>query len=71
MRRLGPFVLMLLAAGCVSLGRQYEGAKLQTEKLRGLCAGVTTKSDVLSLFGAPTSIQRRDIEVEGASPGPG
>lgn len=62
MRRLGLLVLPFLAAGCVSLGRQYEGAELQTEKLAGLRVGVTTKSDVLSLFGAPTSIQRRDIE---------
>jgi hypothetical protein len=54
--------LVFLAAGCVSLGRQYEGARLPTDKLAALRVGVTTKGDVLSLFGAPTVIQRRDIE---------
>ena len=49
-------------AGCISLGRQYEGAVLPIEKLGGVRVGETTKSDVLSMFGAPTAIQRRDIE---------
>ena len=62
MYRLAPFLLSLVTCGCVSLGRQYEGAELQLEKLAGLQVGVTSKSDVLSMFGAPTSIERRDIE---------
>jgi hypothetical protein len=54
--------LALLATGCVALGRQYENATLQTDKLANVQIGVTTKADVLSQFGAPTVIQRRDIE---------
>lgn len=55
-------LVLTLVGGCVSLGRQYEGAQLPTDKLGGLRPGVTTKADVLSAFGAPTIIQRRDIE---------
>ena len=62
MRRIALLALASLAAGCVSLGRQYEGAELPTAKLAELRVGVTTKSEVLSLFGAPTAVQRRDIE---------
>ncbi len=51
-----------LLSGCVALGRQHEGAVLQTGKLADLHVGVTTKADILTLFGAPTAIQRRDIE---------
>jgi hypothetical protein len=54
--------LACLLSGCVALGRQYEGAILQTDKLTNLQVGVTTKADILTLFGAPTTIQRRDIE---------
>jgi hypothetical protein len=60
--RLAALVLALAAAGCVSMGRQYEGAVLPTEKLGDVRPGVTTKADVLTRFGAPTTIQRRDIE---------
>jgi hypothetical protein len=49
-------------AGCVTLGHQHEGAELPKDKLADLRPGVTTKADVLSRFGAPTVIQRRDIE---------
>jgi hypothetical protein len=59
---LGHLALACLASGCVALGRQYEGATLQTDKLAGLQVGTTTKGDILTLFGAPTVIQRRDIE---------
>lgn len=58
----GTLLLSCLVSGCVALGRQHEGAVLQTEKLTGLEVGVTTKGDILTLFGAPTVIQRRDIE---------
>jgi hypothetical protein len=61
-RRLLPCVLALLASGCVTIGRQYEGARVPTEKLAELRVGETTKSDILTLFGAPTLIERRDIE---------
>ena len=59
---LGIVLLSLLAAGCVTMGRQYEGAELPKQKLADVRPGVTTKADVLSIFGAPTLIQRRDIE---------
>jgi hypothetical protein len=54
--------MALLATGCVALGRQYEHATLQTDKLKNVQVGVTTKAEVLTEFGAPTVIQRRDIE---------
>jgi len=57
-----PALLLLAATGCVSLGRQYEGARLPTAVLADVHPGVTTKADILSRFGAPTLIQRRDIE---------
>lgn len=53
---------LVAVAGCVTLGHQYEGAQLPTAKLADLRPGVTTKADILSRFGAPTLIQRRDIE---------
>jgi len=53
---------LLVVAGCVTLGRQYEGAHLPTDRLTDLRPGVSTKGDILSRFGAPTLIQRRDIE---------
>jgi hypothetical protein len=62
MRSIGYLALALLASGCVALGRQYEQATLETDKLPGVQIGVTTKADVLTQFGAPTVIQRRDIE---------
>ena len=61
--RLRLAVLLLgCTTGCVSLGRQYEGAQLPSARLVEIHPGVTTKADVLSRFGAPTTIQRRDIE---------
>jgi hypothetical protein len=59
---LGSLVVALLAAGCVAIGRQYEHARLQTDKLADVHIGETTKADILTRFGAPTVIQRRDIE---------
>jgi hypothetical protein len=55
-------ILLVSLTGCVALGRQYEGAELQTTKLAVLQVGSTSKADILTLFGAPTLIQRRDIE---------
>ena len=52
----------LLLSGCVSLGRQYEGARLPIDRLADVRTGVTTKADILTRFGAPTVVQRRDIE---------
>lgn len=60
--RLAILLLTLAAIGCVSMGRQYEGAQLPKEKLADVRPGVTTKADVLTRFGAPTTIERRDVE---------
>jgi hypothetical protein len=49
-------------AGCVTLNRQYEGVELPTAKLAAIKPGVSTKQDVLSRFGPPTTIQRRDLD---------
>src|SRR5262245_11936349 len=54
--------LVLVATGCVSLGRPYEGARLPTAVLADVRPGVPTTADILSLCGAPTLIQHRDIE---------
>jgi hypothetical protein len=48
--------------GCVSLNRQYEGVELPTAKLASIRIGVTTKQDVLTGFGPPTTIQRRELD---------
>jgi hypothetical protein len=58
----GALAVVLFSSGCVAIGRQYEGATLQIGKLEGVEIGVTSKADILSQFGAPTVIQRRDIE---------
>lgn len=55
-------LVALVAPGCVSLGRQYEGATLPEEKLAEVKVGTTTKAEILTRFGAPTIIERRDIE---------
>ncbi|HVY60875.1 MAG TPA: hypothetical protein VHF22_04445 [Planctomycetota bacterium] len=49
-------------AGCISLNRQYEGVELPTARLASIKPGVSTKQDVLSRFGPPTQIQRRDLD---------
>jgi hypothetical protein len=60
--RVSLALAVLTISGCVSLGRQYEGARLPIGSLAEVHAGVTTKADILARFGAPTTIQRRDIE---------
>lgn len=55
----------LLAAplgGCVSIGRQYDGTPLPLEKLDQVKLGASTRQDVLAVFGAPSLVQRREIE---------
>ena len=59
---LGSLAVALLVSGCVGIGRRYEHARLQTAKLSTVQIGVTTKAEILTQFGAPTVIQRRDIE---------
>lgn len=54
--------LALLLPGCVSLGRQYDGVPLPLEKLEQVKVGTTTRGEILSLFGPPTSVQRRELE---------
>jgi hypothetical protein len=61
-RVVAALLLALVSPGCVALGRQYEGTTLQIGKLGNVEIGVTSKADILTQFGAPTVIQRRDIE---------
>jgi len=56
---------LLLAGGlggCVSLGRQYDGVPLPLDKLAQVKVGVTTRGEILGLFGPPSSVQRRELE---------
>jgi hypothetical protein len=65
MTRLAPVTLLCLAgalAGCVSIGRQYDGTPLRLEKLEQVRPGTTTRQEVLALFGAPSLVQRREVE---------
>lgn len=61
-RRIFVVLLPLLLSGCVSLGRQYDGVPLPLEKLAQVKVGITTRGEILSLFGPPTSVQRRELE---------
>ncbi len=58
------FVALLLFSlpGCVSLGRQYDGVPLPLDKLAQVKVGTTTRGEILSLFGPPSSVQRRELE---------
>jgi len=58
----GFMLLAAMLSGCVAVSRQYEGAKLPTEKLAGVEIGATTRQDVLDQFGPPVVIQKRDFE---------
>jgi len=61
-RRILVLLFPLLLPGCVSLGRQYDGVPLPLEKLAQVKVGTTTRGDILSLFGPPSSVQRRELE---------
>jgi hypothetical protein len=55
-------LLVVLACGCVSISRQYEGARLPVDDISQVEVGVTTRQDVLDRFGPPLIIQKRDFE---------
>ena len=55
-------LLILFASGCVSVSRQYEGARLPVDDIGQVEVGVTTRQDVLDRFGPPLIIQKRDFE---------
>jgi hypothetical protein len=65
-RSIGRLVLLLAAtataAGCVSISRQYEGARLPVADITSVEVGATTRQEVLDLFGPPLTIQKRDFE---------
>jgi len=55
-------LLVILASACVSVSRQYEGARLPVDDISQVEVGVTTRQDVLDRFGPPLIIQKRDFE---------
>ena len=61
-RPAGILLLIIFASGCVSISRQYEGARLPVEDIAQVEVGVTTRQDVLDRFGPPLIIQKRDFE---------
>ena len=62
LRSIQLLLVVVIATGCVGISRQYEGATLDTEALSDIEVGVTTRQDVLDVFGPPFTIQKRDFE---------
>ena len=66
MNRFAALVTLLLFAlsslGCVAISRQYEGATLDKADLDAIEIDVTTRQQVLDVFGPPLIIQKRDFE---------
>ena len=62
LRSIQLLVVVVMATGCVGISRQYEGATLDTGALSDIEVGVTTRQDVLDVFGPPFTIQKRDFE---------
>lgn len=54
--------IVIAGSGCVAISRQYEGAKVPVDDVQSVEVGVTTRQDVLDLFGPPVIIQKRDFE---------
>jgi len=52
--RLAPLTLALAAAGC-ALGTQRFGREIDESRISSLEVGVSTKADVLAVFGPPTA----------------
>lgn len=65
-RNLGATIVLLtaglIATGCVTVARQYEGTALPTDQLANVRIGTTTRQEVLSIFGPPVMAEKRDIE---------
>jgi hypothetical protein len=54
-------LLALSGAGCISIGRSYEGNPITPEIVSRIVKGQTTRAQVLELLGAPTLTQTADI----------
>jgi hypothetical protein len=59
---IGILLVAIAMSGCVSISRQYEGAKVPFEDLESVEVGTTTRQEILDLFGPPVAIQKRDFE---------
>jgi len=59
-------VLTTLASGCV-MSRIQIDHPIEEEKIASLERGVTTKSEVLALFGPPQEIDGREVTILGMS----
>ena len=55
-------LFLVAASGCVSLGRQIEGTPLPEDKLAAVKIGATTRQEILTAFGVPTTYGVRDFE---------
>jgi hypothetical protein len=55
-------LLILFGSGCVSISRQYEGARLPVDDITEVEVGMTTRQEVLDRFGPPLIIRKRDFE---------
>jgi hypothetical protein len=61
-RKIVPFLLLSLAgAGCISVGRTYEGNPITQDTISRIVKGQTTRAQVLELLGAPTQAETTDI----------
>lgn len=61
-RWVGIVILVIVTGGCVSVSRQYEGARLPVADIEHVEVGVTTRQDILDVFGPPLILQKRDFE---------
>ena len=61
--RLVPTLLLfsLLAGGCISVGRTYEGNPITEEVLARIVKGKTTRAEVLEMLGAPLAVETANI----------
>jgi hypothetical protein len=57
-------VLAVLLSGCV-VGRVYRDHPLDEQKIAALQRGVTTKTQVLEMFGPPQEIEARELTAIG------
>lgn len=57
-------MMSVVWSGCV-VGRVYRDHPLDEQKIAGLQRGVTTKTEVLDLFGPPQEIEARELTAIG------
>ena len=63
---LWPWLLGLLLGGCV-MAREYVDHPLDEQKIATIQRGVTTKNEILALFGPPQQIDARELTAIGVS----